>query len=44
EVAARCGFTNAGFSTAFKSEYGETPRSFRRRRVSEQLAVGPPGP
>ncbi|MFE3441920.1 helix-turn-helix domain-containing protein [Nocardia sp. NPDC059180] len=42
EVAARSGFTSAGFSTAFKSEYGETPRNFRRRRVSEQLAVSPP--
>ncbi|MBF6453580.1 AraC family transcriptional regulator [Nocardia cyriacigeorgica] len=39
EVAARCGFTSAGFSTAFKSEYGETPRNFRRRRLSEQLAI-----
>ncbi|WP_280183330.1 AraC family transcriptional regulator [Nocardia cyriacigeorgica] len=39
EVAARCGFTSAGFSTAFKSEYGETPRNFRRRRLSEQLAT-----
>ncbi|MFC9893275.1 helix-turn-helix domain-containing protein [Nocardia sp. NPDC127579] len=34
EVAARAGFTSAGFSTAFKSEYGETPRDFRRRRRS----------
>ncbi|WP_280468384.1 AraC family transcriptional regulator [Nocardia cyriacigeorgica] len=42
EVAARCGFTGAGFSTAFKSEYGETPRNFRRRRLSEQLAVTAP--
>ncbi|WP_328410221.1 AraC family transcriptional regulator [Nocardia sp. NBC_00403] len=43
EVAARSGFTSAGFSTAFKSEYGETPRDFRRRRRSDQLAVTPPG-
>ncbi|MBF6424885.1 AraC family transcriptional regulator [Nocardia cyriacigeorgica] len=43
EVAARCGFTSAGFSTAFKSEYGETPRNFRRRRLSEEFAVSPPG-
>ncbi|MBF6100914.1 AraC family transcriptional regulator [Nocardia cyriacigeorgica] len=42
EVAARCGFTSAGFSTAFKSEYGETPRNFRRRRLSEQLAMASP--
>ncbi|WP_171048141.1 AraC family transcriptional regulator [Nocardia cyriacigeorgica] len=39
EVAARCGFTSAGFSTAFKAEYGETPRNFRRRRLSEHLAT-----
>ncbi|MBF6396967.1 AraC family transcriptional regulator [Nocardia cyriacigeorgica] len=43
EVAARCGFTSAGFSTAFKSEYGETPRNFRRRRLSEEFAVSPLG-
>ncbi|MFQ6228107.1 helix-turn-helix domain-containing protein [Nocardia sp. NPDC002869] len=41
-VAARCGFTNTGFSTAFKSRYGETPRDFRQRRRADLLAVTPP--
>ncbi|NUP27443.1 MAG: helix-turn-helix transcriptional regulator, partial [Nocardia sp.] len=43
EIAARCGFTDTGFSTAFKSEYGETPRDFRRRRRGEGGRVRDPG-
>ncbi|WP_330232193.1 AraC family transcriptional regulator [Nocardia sp. NBC_00508] len=35
EVAAHCGFTETWFSTAFKARYGETPREFRQRRLSE---------
>lgn len=42
EIAARCGFTNTGFSTAFKSHYGETPRDFRQRRRADLLAVTAP--
>ncbi|WP_227979108.1 helix-turn-helix domain-containing protein [Nocardia spumae] len=38
EVAARCGFTSTGFSTAFKAEYGETPRDFQRRRSGTSSA------
>lgn len=52
EVAARCGFTNTWFSTAFKARYGETPRDFQKRRLTEmagqptmvttrQIAAGP---
>ncbi|MET8797608.1 helix-turn-helix domain-containing protein [Nocardia sp. NPDC004568] len=44
EIAARCGFTNTGFSTAFKSQYGETPRDFRQRRRADLLAVAPRPP
>ncbi|MGI5216908.1 AraC family transcriptional regulator [Nocardia sp. CA-290969] len=32
ELAARCGFTPAWFSAAFKERFGQTPREFRRRR------------
>ncbi|MEU2030889.1 helix-turn-helix transcriptional regulator [Nocardia amamiensis] len=35
EVAAYCGLTETWFSTAFKARYGETPRAFRQRRLSE---------
>lgn len=41
EIAAQCGFTDTGFSTAFKSEFGETPRDFRQRRRADRFAVGP---
>jgi AraC-like DNA-binding protein len=41
EIAARCGFTNTGFSTAFRTLYGETPRDFRRRHRAERFAVTP---
>ncbi|MGW1739681.1 helix-turn-helix transcriptional regulator [Nocardia sp. NPDC001965] len=43
EIAARCGFTDTGFSTAFKSEYGETPRDFRQRRRGEGGRIRDPG-
>ncbi|MEV5648876.1 AraC family transcriptional regulator [Nocardia sp. NPDC052254] len=35
EVAARCGFTTTWFSAAFKQQFGETPREFRKRRLAE---------
>ncbi|WP_454198196.1 helix-turn-helix transcriptional regulator [Nocardia sp. Marseille-Q1738] len=35
EVAAYSGFTETWFSTAFEARYGETPREFRQRRLSE---------
>ncbi len=35
EVAVRCGFTTTWFSAAFKQQFGETPREFRKRRLAE---------
>lgn len=35
EIAARAGLTPTWFSSAFKSRYGESPREFRRRRLTE---------
>nr|WP_228003110.1 AraC family transcriptional regulator [Nocardia australiensis] len=38
ELATRCGFTASWFSAAFKARYGQTPRDFRRRRLTENAA------
>jgi AraC-like DNA-binding protein len=38
ELAARCGFTPAWFSAAFKERFGVTPREFRRSRHAEPTA------
>ncbi len=41
EVAARCGFTTTWFSAAFKQQFRETPREFRKRRLGELIATRP---
>ncbi|GAA4300656.1 AraC-like DNA-binding protein [Actinomadura luteofluorescens] len=43
DIASRAGLTPTWFSSAFKSRYGETPRDFRRRRLTEIPAQSEPG-
>ncbi|WP_433473884.1 helix-turn-helix transcriptional regulator [Spirillospora sp. CA-142024] len=44
EIAARAGLTPTWFSSAFKARYGESPREFRRRRLSETASCDPSSP